>query len=371
MLDVDDWIEGGPQLVEHLLDGIVVVREGEVVWASGPAEAVLGRSVRALVGATIGDVLPVEAEEVVARVLSGGRSCTIRGVRGRSLDGGRVSITGTPGPSADQVVLAVSVDEDPARQAAVAGFRRRLAWLESLAAGMAHEIRNPLAGIRGAAQLLRRESTPQDVDELTALIIQESDRIHVQVERLMEVCRPKALRRSPVDLNRLVQEQADAARARAGEGLTLQIDVDPSLPPVEGDAQRLAEALGNLLKNACEAASSSVLVRTRVDAGGRLVSPGVDRGPTLRVDVEDDGEGIEPNRLSTIFAPFETSKAEGMGLGLFVARLAVEAHSGLVQVVGRPGLGARFSMLLSLRLPPDDPVPEDPWQGRVPMEVAP
>ena len=147
--------------------------------------------------------------------------------------------------------------------------------------------------------------------------------------------------------------------------------MDPSLPPVEGDVERLAEALGNLLKNACEAATSTVTVRTRVDAGGRLVTPGIDRGPTLRIDVEDDGAGIEPDRLTTVFAPFETSKADGSGLGLFVARLAVEAHSGLVQVDGRPGQGARFSMLLSLRLPPDEDVPDDPWAGRVPMEASP
>lgn len=370
MLDVDHGIEGGLQLVEHLLDGVVVVREGAVLWASGPAAEVLGRSVRALQGAPLGEVLPAEAEEVVDRVLAGAGSCTVRGVRGRAPGIGRVSITGTPGPRDDQVVLAVRVDEDPARQAAVAGFRRRLAWLESLAAGMAHEIRNPLAGIRGAAQLLARESTPQDVDELTALIIQESDRIHVQVERLMVLCRPRPLRTASVDLNRLVQEQAVAARARAGAGISLRIDADPSLPPVEADVERLGEALGNLLKNACEAATSSVLVRTRVDTAGRLVTAGVDRGPTFRIDVEDDGAGIEPERLSSVFAPFETSKADGAGLGLFVARLAVEAHSGLVQVDGRPGEGARFSLLLSLRLPPDEPVPEDPWSGRVPMEVS-
>jgi two-component system, NtrC family, nitrogen regulation sensor histidine kinase GlnL len=369
-MDVDDP-SAPPQLVEHLLDGVVVVREGRVTWASGPAAEVLGRSVRALVGAPVSESLPDEAEEVIARVLAGAGSCTVRGVHKRPPGVGRVSISGTPGPSVDQVVLAISVDKDPARQAAVAGFRRRLAWLESLAAGMAHEIRNPLAGIRGAAQLLRRESTPRDVDELTELIIQESDRIHVQVERLMELCRPKPLRRSPVDLNVLVQQEATAARTRSGDGLTLRLDVDPSLPPIEGDVERLAEAVGNLLKNACEAATSNVIVRTRVDAGGRLVTPGIDRGPTLRIDVEDDGPGIHPDRLSTVFAPFETTKAGGSGLGLFVARLAVEAHSGLVQVDGRPGEGARFSMLLSLRLPPRDDVPDDPWVGRVPMEVSP
>ncbi len=368
---MDDRIEGTPQIIEHLLDGVVVARAGRVAWASGPAADVLGRSVRSLVGAPIAEVLPAEAEDVVARVLAGASSCTVRGVRGRPQGVGRVSISGTPGPDDGSVVLTVRVDEDPARQAAVAGFRRRLAWLESLAAGMAHEIRNPLAGIRGAAQLLRRESTPQDVDELTALIIQESDRIHVQVERLMVLCRPRPLRRAPVDLNELVQQQSAAARARAGEGVSIRLDIDPSLPPVEGDAERLAEALGNLLKNACEAATATVTVRTRVDSLGRLVSPGVDRGPTLRIDVEDDGPGLEPDRLSSVFAPFETTKADGSGLGLFVARLAVEAHSGLVQVEGRPGEGARFSMLLSVRLPDDDPVPEDPWVGRVPLEVRP
>ncbi len=352
-------------LIEHLLDGVLLVEDGRVVQATTRAAEVLSLSMRAIEGAELGEILPAEAAEVVARVLGGAASCRARRVRWERLGvDGRLSISGTPGPQPQQVVLALGPDVDP--EPASLDFQRRLTWLNSLAAGMAHEIRNPLSGIRGAAQLLRRGSTPADFDELTGLIIQEADRIHVQVERLMSFCRPRPLSVKPVDLNGLLRDEVAAARARSGEGLHFEVDLDPSLPSIEGDPERLAEALGNLLRNACEAARSRVRVRTRVDPAGRLVDPDVDRGPTLRLDVEDDGEGIPLDRVGQLFVPFATTKTEGTGLGLFVARLSVDEHRGLLQVDPRPGQGARFSVLLSQRLPAL-PAVEDPWAGRVPV----
>ena len=240
-------------LIEHLLDGVLLVQDGRVIEATTRAAEVLSLSMRAVDGAEIAEILPVEAAEIVARVLDGAASCRARAVSWeRSAGDGRLDISGTPGPQPTQVLLALrpDVDREPASQ----DFQRRLTWLNSLAAGMAHEIRNPLSGIRGAAQLLRRGATPADSDELTELIIQEADRIHVQVERLMSLTRPRPLHVQPVDVNELLRQEVQAARARSGEGLHFEVDLDPSLPPIEADSERLGEALGNLLRNACEAA---------------------------------------------------------------------------------------------------------------------
>ena len=137
------------------------------------------------------------------------------------------------------------------------------------------------------------------------------------------------------------------------------------------------EAVGNLLRNAQEAARSTVCVRTRTDGEGRLAQRGFDRGISLRFDVTDDGEGIDPERLPTLFDPFATTKPEGTGLGLFVTRLAIEEHLGLLDVDPRPGLGARFTLVLSQNLPPtaglssvDEAQTEEAAAGRGPTDAS-
>ena len=317
--------------------------------ATGPAEEVLGRARRRLVGAESIDVLPEGALEAVERVEAGASSCTVRDLPLGPSASTRLTVTASPGPSPGQVVLLLAGDSDPAGHAAAEGFRRRLAWLDSLAAGMAHEIRNPLGGIRGAAQLLARGPEPDDQDELCGLIIQEADRIDGIVERLMGLVRPRRLDRGSVSLNRLVHDEVLLLRAHFGAGVQWELDLDPSLPELEGDAQRLREAVGNLLRNAREAAGTRVEVRTRVESGGRFAYDGHDRGLVLRLDVVDDGPGVAEDQLGRLFDPFSTTKPQGTGLGLFVSRLAIDDHGGLLEV--EPGPGARFTVLLSERLP--------------------
>jgi len=249
----------------------------------------------------------------------------------------------------------VAPGSDPRSPSSAEGFRRRLAWLDSLAAGLAHEIRNPLGGIRGAAQLLGRNATLDDSDELLQLIIRESDRIDHLVERLMDLCRPRPLQRSRLSLNQMVDDQVKLLQTHRADSSRVrwELDLDPSLPPVEGDRERLSEAISNLLRNACEAADSVVSVRTRVDPDGRLLQDGLGRGVPLQLEVTDDGAGIDPDRVSCLFDPFNTTKASGTGLGLFVSRLATEDHGGRLDVDPRPNEGARFSLVLFENLPPN------------------
>ena len=146
-------------------------------------------------------------------------------------------------------------------------------------------------------------------------------------------------------------------------GVRWELDLDPSLPPLEGDLERICEAISNLLRNASEAAQSLVSVRTRVAPDGRLLQDGLDRGLPLQLDVTDDGPGIEPERVSCLFDPFNTTKTSGTGLGLFVSRLATEDHGGRLDVDPRPGQGARFSLVLFEHLPPNLEAQQDATNG--------
>jgi len=341
-------------LLEHLPDGILLIDGSRIVTATSRAAELLGVAPSRLLGSEIDAYLPGEAVMVARKIRGGATSCTSRGITWeRPFAVERLTLKGTPGPKPGQVVLLVIEDSDPLSTDAAEGFRRRLSWLDSLAAGMAHEIRNPLGGIRGAAQLLGRDLEPDEQAELTDLIIRESDRIDCLVERLMSLCRPRPILRTRVSLNRLIQAEVALLRARSAgrSSVSFKLDLDPSLPAIEGDTERIREAASNLLRNACEAASSEVTVRTRIETDQHLMDEGHDRGCPLALEVTDDGPGMDPERMSTLFDPFSTTKAEGTGLGLFVTRLAIEDHSGRLLVDPRPGRGARFTLIFFERLP--------------------
>ncbi len=348
------------RLIDHLPDGLLLVRDGVVVHVSLRASEVMGISARRIQGSTI-DVLGEDAASVVQRVGEGSAVVTARDLPwSRPGAARRVTFVGSPGEAPGDVLLLVREAVTSSDPAARDSFRRRLLWLDGLAAGMAHEVKNPLGGIRGAAQLLRRSPGAEEVDELTALIIRETDRIASIVDQLMVFSQPRELQRAPVSLNRLVHDEVALLQAQDdGRRIEPVLDLDPSLPPVEGDPARLREAVGNLLRNAWEAARTHVHVLTRIDAEGRRKEAGVDRGLAIRVSIADDGEGIDPARLHGLFAPFSTTKTGGSGLGLFVTRLAVDAHGGALHVEPGPGVGARFDLTVWERLPDGDPLPAD------------
>lgn len=370
------------KLASDVLDalqlGVMLVAEGRVLGASRRFEELSGVPQSKLAHMSVSDLLPAAALQGLERAKSGSRSVAVKDVPWtlppKSLGGtselGMDFVFG-PGPEAGQFIVQIAPHLDHSGRAAAESFRRRLAWVDSLAAGIAHEIRNPLGGIRGAAQLLGRGANPDDLSELTKLIIQESDRIDGLVERLMGLTRPRKITRSAVVLNQLIHDEIALLRAERGDGFPRWIlDLDPSLPTVEGDPSRLREGIGNLIRNAAEAAKSTVTLRSRIELGGRLSEGGFDRGRCLRIDVCDDGPGIEAAVADSVFAPFSTTKPEGTGLGLFIARQVIDDHAGRLTLDPQIGEGARFTLILAERLPPEehteDVLPADFNYGRYP-----
>lgn len=340
---------------------MLLVRGRRVVAASDHAGEMLGCSQSRLLDTSITELLPGSVEEAIGRLDAGATSVTLRGLSWScpTRPGpGEFTVSVTRGPAADEFVVQLRDRSDPSGQAAAEGFRRRLTWLDSLAAGIAHEIRNPLGGIRGAAQLLQRQTTEAERSELTEMIVLETDRIDRIVEQLMELTRPRLLQRSAVDINRLVHDEVALLRVQFGlQEVDWQLDLDPSLPAIEGDQLRLREAVGNLLRNAREAANSLVTVTTRIQAGGRLSEDGFDRGRSLHLDVSDDGPGLAEEDAASIFAPFSTTKPGGTGLGLFVTRQIVDAHGARLRLDSTPGEGASFRLSFTERLLPAQPQP--------------
>ncbi|HET9034181.1 MAG TPA: ATP-binding protein [Dokdonella sp.] len=210
--------------------------------------------------------------------------------------------------------------------------------------GFAHEVKNPLAGVRGAAQLLGRRVETAELRELANLIISESDRLTVLADRLLGTRgKPRLLR---LNVHELLERVALLIAAEPAAPVVRR-DYDPSLPAAVGDADRLYQLLLNLARNAVEAGAGSLTLRTRVEFGARLNDQL--RRIVLRIDVIDDGCGVPAELASSIYQPLVSGRPNGTGLGLALAREIAREHAGELRHNSRAGATV-FSVLLPLEL---------------------
>ncbi|MDE2335479.1 MAG: PAS domain-containing protein [Rhodospirillales bacterium] len=225
-------------------------------------------------------------------------------------------------------------------------FRSAARSVSGMAAVLAHEVKNPLSGIRGAAQLLEA-TVGEDDRELAVLIREEADRIRALVER-MEVFGERPVERAPVNIHRVLEHVRRLAQSGFAADIRFVEVYDPSLPAVWGNRDQLVQVVLNLVKNAAEAIGSmaeapsgggEIVLRTAFQHGVRLAVPGSEARQHLPlvVEVRDNGPGIAPDIESQLFDPFVTSRPSGSGLGLALVAKIVTEHGGLIAVDGRPG----------------------------------
>lgn len=189
--------------------------------------------------------------------------------------------------------------------------------------GFAHEIRNPLAAISGAAQLLEQRAADSRQRSLAQLIREESARLATLAERLLGTRNTMATR--AVNVHAVLERAAELLHAEHADIVVVR-DYDPSLPAWQGDPDRLLQAVLNLVRNAVEANAHRVVLRSRAEAGWRDAQG--QRVPALRIETEDDGEGVPDEIASTLFEPMVSGRVDGTGLGLALAREIAREHGG-------------------------------------------
>ena len=226
----------------------------------------------------------------------------------------------------------------------------RLATLGTLAAGLAHEIKNPLGGIKGAAQLLRRsaESDPS-VRDYTDIMIREVNRVNQLIEQLLDLSRPTELNLEALNIHEILEDVLLLeGQSEAAQKCRLKKNFDPSLPPIRGDRSRLTQVFLNLVKNAFQSMEQpgSVTVTTRVETDFHIRGNGNRRRRLIWVDIADQGAGIRDEDLPHIFSPFFTTKMNGTGLGLATCYQIVKEHGGMIRVESSPGKGSVFKISL-------------------------
>ena len=224
----------------------------------------------------------------------------------------------------------------------------RLSMLGVLAAGLAHEIKNPLGGIKGAAQLLDRElGDDSGLKDFTRLMIREVERVNGIIEELMDLARPRPSRMEEVHLphilNDVVLFQREAHRDR---GVAFVVNLDPSIPPLQGDRDHLTQMFVNLVKNAAEAVERNgrVEIVCRVSHEFNFCKTGNLPSPVIVVEVRDNGPGIPAEDLERIFTPFYSTKAKGSGLGLAICQKIAEEHGALLKITSHPNEGTVFTV---------------------------
>ncbi len=213
---------------------------------------------------------------------------------------------------------------------------------------LAHEIKNPLGGIRGAAQLLERELGDAELREFTQVIVKEADRLQSLMNRLLTPNRLPQIEQ--VNIHEVMERVRTLLHAEFPEGLEVKRDYDTSLPEITGDKEQLIQAILNVARNAAQATGGLGEIRmvTRI---ARQVTVARKRfRHAIAVSIEDDGPGVPPELAERIFYPLVSGRQGGTGLGLSLAQSFVSQHHGIIEFESVPGR-TRFTLLLPLRTP--------------------
>ena len=219
----------------------------------------------------------------------------------------------------------------------------RNASVRALMRGLAHEIRNPLGGLRGAAQLLERELVDDGLKEYTQIIVHEADRLQNLLDRILG---PRGLpSKRSINIHEVTERVRALLSAEAPEGVRLARDYDPSIPPLHADPELLIQATLNMARNAVQALDGSGEIQLRTRIQRRFTIGPICHRLVVRIEVHDDGPGVPDELREQVFFPLVTGRSDGTGLGLSIAQSLAHQHGGLVEFVSVPG-DTTFSLIL-------------------------
>lgn len=307
----------------------------------------------------VGVLMGIVASAVLARRLSRPIQALMDGVAavGRGDFGRRIEVT-----SQDELgQLSTAFNEMSAQLARVRELEERLrradrlAALGTMAAGIAHDIRNPLTSILIFSQLMSLHHDDPDVREkFNRVVPRELERVQAVIEDMMELARPATMHREPVNINELLTQVLELYEGQAsGQGIKIVREYDQDLPFCMADRKRLHRCFSNIVSNAIQAmpTGGDLSLRTSQVSTTLLPNPGHPDPrpePAIQVAISDTGQGIPADRLSRIFDPFFTTKEKGMGLGMAITHRIVEDHKGNIEVQSEESLGTTFTVHLPL-----------------------
>lgn len=338
------------QLIDSMTTAVLVVDSDLRLMHLNPAtEALLSISQSRVYGEHITRLFeqPASAEQALEQAAqgSGANSYTQRQIHWRLHDGSQVTVDYSVSKVEEQQLLLMEIQ--PVERIMRINREKALITAQEtsrqLIRGMAHEVKNPLGGIRGAAQLLEREldqlQTSDDLKEYTSVIVDEVDRLRNLVDRMLGPRQPLELK--SLNMHQVLERICSVIKAENGDKVKLSRDYDPSIPDIVGDAEQLIQACLNISRNAVQAlletssGDPEIIFRSRIK---RQFTIGEQFYPlVLRVDIIDNGPGIDSQIEGDIFYPMISGRAEGTGLGLTISQQLINQHHGLIQYDSNPG----------------------------------
>ena len=347
-------------VLQALPQPVLVVDESrQVVFVNYAAETFFGASLSVLSRQRLDDLIafgsPIVAlAQAVAERRAPMTEYRVRVGSARFGDGAEdriVDVFASPISDSDARVALLFQERTMAdkidRQLVSRGAARSVTGLASM---LAHEIKNPLSGIRGAAQLLEQSVTPEELP-LARLVREEVDRIVDLIDRVEVFGDERPIEREPINIHVILDRVKLLAQSGVARNITFTEDYDPSLPPVLGNRDQLIQVFLNLVKNAAEALDrtprAEIRLSTAFRPGIRIAVQGVSQRISLPLEIliEDNGPGIPPDMMPILFDPFVTTKPSGSGLGLALVAKIIGDHGGVIDSDSRPGR-TRFRVLL-------------------------
>jgi two-component system nitrogen regulation sensor histidine kinase GlnL len=334
-------------VLNALADPIVVLdAEGKIRYANLAAEQFFDASQSWLCERALSDLIPDDSPvfSMIRQVGEQGASLSEYGVTLETPRTGSRVVTIQVAPIADEPGgVAVSFHDRSIafKMTRQMDSRNAVRSVTGMAAVLAHEVKNPLSGIRGAAQLLETALSTED-RKLTRLICDETDRICALVDRMEVFSESPFVEREAVNIHQVLGHVRELAQSGFARHIRFRERYDPSLPPVAADRDQLVQVFLNLVKNAAEAApkeGGEVTLTTGYQHGLRLATPGAGQRTHLPlvVSIEDNGEGIPDDLRPHLFDPFVTTKAGGTGLGLPLVAKIIGDHGGIIEFTSEPG----------------------------------
>lgn len=345
--------ETDPAFFGEILDSMpegIVVADGSlrIVSLNEPSESMLNISRRKAVGEPVARFFPAKITGLCERAMSERRTVqeddlVLAAAGDRPT---RVECSGSPVYGADGdprgLILQIRDKDSTGMLCAMNGSGGFGEQYENLVVGLAHEIRNPLSGIKGAAQLLEGPLSEGERLRCSSIIAKEAERLGNLLDRLLKPSGLAARRPEPVDVNEILIDVM-FLESNVRENIEFRRKLDVTIPPVPGDYDSLKQVFVNIIRNAAEAVGDGgrITVSTKWVADYRIGNR-----HTVMISVRDDGAGIPPGNLEKIFTPFFSGRKDGTGLGLFISSQVVAKHGGAITAESGEGEGSVFRVRL-------------------------
>ena len=323
----------------------VLDRENRFIYLNQAAEIFFQSSRMMLLGTPLTSIMPADSNflSMVSRARAQSISVGDQGVElaGPKIGLKLINVQITPfGDREPRLLITIQERALAERLRGQSLFRGAARSIAAMAALLAHEVKNPLAGIKGAAQLLEAD-LDADGQSLTRMIVEESDRVAALLDRMEGFAGGANLVLAPVNIHEILDHCLNVAQASYGAHMKIKRSYDPSLPLVNGHRDLLIQAFINIIKNASEATdfNSEIIVKTSYSQGRRLTFAAVNGGSYAPVQVEviDNGRGISEELRDHIFDPFVSGRSGGSGLGLTMVASVIADHGAMIDVESVPG----------------------------------